>query len=283
MSAITDYYRNKSIMDEKAAWIGKAFAGLRSRQMNFGGGEMLAVIELLKEELRESNSETLAEILNWMSHFEAQQRGMYSRIDDFTQLLDRDPSFAESGPDELGAALYKSIAGLPEEARSESARIQVSEWKGFRVGLDEEMIEAVLSELLVNALKFSPARSQIDIHCYIAGERLVLEIVNSCLQSSRVFEALASQARSGLGEPFMGGYDFPRFQLPGNDLCIGLSFIRALVHKMRGDLRFMDVQDYSTEIPSRRYAALLSFPLLDTPTAKFQLQRLVTIAQARKS
>lgn len=283
MSAITQYYQTKSKMDEKAAWIGKAFAGLRSRQMNFGGGEMLTVIELLKEELKESENETLAEIVTWMSHFESQQRGMYSRIDRFTTLLESDVQLESAGPNELASMLNKTVADLPEESRAEINRIRVSEWKAFRVNLNQNMVEAVLSELLLNALKFSPTETAIDIHCYISGERLIIEVVNSCLRSSRVFEALKSRKNSGLGEPFMGGYDFPRFQLPGHDLCIGLSFASALVHKMQGDLRFMDVQDYSHEIPLKRYAAVLTFPLVDSTNGAFQLQRIATITSSPKT
>ncbi|MCR9143167.1 MAG: ATP-binding protein [bacterium] len=283
MTLITEYYRNKSRMDEKAAWIGKAFSGLRSRQMSFGGGEMLTVIELLKEEVRESDNAALTDIVEWMSHFELQQRGMFSRIDLFTELLDGDIVFQDSGPDELGATLYKTIADLPETARRESGRIHVSNWKSFRISLDHRMLEAVLRELLINALKFSPAESPIDIHCYISGQQLVLEIVNSCLRSSRIFEALESPDRSGLGEPFMGGFDFPRFQLPGHDLCIGLSFVGTLAHKLRGDLRFMDVRDYSSEIPAKRFAAVLAFPLLERGSSGFQIERLATISRPAKS
>ncbi len=283
MHAIKDYYRNKSRMDQKAAWIGKAFAGLRSRQMNFGGGEMLSVIELLKEELRENSSETLSEIVDWMSHFEAQQRGMYARIDDFTRLLEGDLEFIACGPDELGAIIYKTIAGLPESLRGEASRIRVASWKAFRILLDQTSAETVFRELLINALKFSPADTPIDLHCYLSGDRLILEIVNSCLRSSRIFDALGSDTNESLGEPFMGGYDFPRFQLPGHDLCIGLSFSSALVHKMRGELRFMDVHDYSRDVPAKRYAAVLTFPLLDPVENGFQLQRLSTISQAPKS
>ncbi len=256
MKAIAAQYRKKSQLDDKVAWIGRAFSALRTRMLNYGGGEIVTVVELLRNELSDSCNETVAEMLDWMSHFEAQQRGMYSRIIELTDLLSKEPDL-QAIPNSEQIYIFRNIvAGLPE-----SERINVADFKPSAIYGDLDILHAVLQELLLNSIKFSPAGSNVDVCFSLRNGSLIVQIVNCCHARSTVLQAIERPTSSGLGEPFIGGYDHPRFQLMGHDLCIGLSFAQSLIHKVGGSLNIATVQDYSNGERRPRFAATVTVPL----------------------
>lgn len=277
MSFLQKHYAQKLRLDEKTAWIGQAFAGLRSRQLSYGGGDFLSMVDVLIERLRASQDSELNELADWVEHCEKQQRGMFARINDFTTLLAQTTAPAEVDANELNALIEQCLAQTPEAERIRSARL-----RPCRIQIDRQHFKNIITELLFNAVKFSPANSTVDLFTAQADQHLVLSIMNCCAEKSEVFAALKVRGRNALGEPFIGGFDHPRIHLPGYDLCIGLCFASSLAHRLGGELVLSDAFDFSQERPRPRFRAALHLPLIPEEPAdpqKFQLKRLARISR----
>ncbi len=275
MVTIAAEYRKKNKLDERMAWIGRAFSALRSRMLTYGGGEIVTAVEMLRKELSGNGNETVDEMLDWMAHFESQQRGMYSRIIQLTDLLSKKPDLQAIPEAEQVSMFRRVVGGLPE-----AERIRVAEFKHRSVLGDPEILQAVLEELLLNSIKFSPPDSEVNVFLSSKGGELIVQIVNCCATGSSVLEAVEKIDTSGLGEPFIGGYDLPRFQLSGHDLCIGLSFSLSLMHKIGGSLSVSTVQDYLHGEPRQRFAVTIAVPLADElpqqPPARRDLRKIAS-------
>ncbi len=278
MSFLQEHYARKVQLDEKTAWIGRAFAGLRRRQLSYGGGDFLSIVDVLVDRLRASEDADLREMAEWVQHCEQQQRGMYSRISEFTGLLGQPAQLQTVDRHGLDALLKNARAVTPE-----ADRILYAPPRTCELQLDPELFSAMIAELLLNAVKFSPEDTGVDLFTTQSAGQLVISILNCCPENSPVFAALKVRGRNALGEPFIGGFDHPRIRRPGHDLCIGLCFVASLAHRLGGRLVLSDAFDFSQERPRPRFSAALHLPLVSRSNqdsrAKFQVERLVPIAR----
>lgn len=131
-------------------------------------------------------------------------RLMLDRADSEVRLHREPP--ARPRPLPVSEAVAEVAASASEEARRKGVTFSVRVDPGLTVSADEEFLASALTNLVQNAIKFTPAGGSVEVRGQAKGDSAVLEVEDRCggLPPGRIaelFEPFTQRGadRSGLG------------------------------------------------------------------------------------
>jgi signal transduction histidine kinase len=131
------------------------------------------------------------------------------------------------------------------EARARQIRLSLSASPDLSIAADRRLLRSAVSNLLHNALKFSRQGSQVTVGARQAGDRVLIEVADSCggLPAGKVEELFAPSVQRGLDRT---GFGF------------GLAIARQAAEAHTGSIRVRDVPGtgcvFSVDLPAVRSA-----------------------------
>ncbi|TGN20078.1 ATP-binding response regulator [Leptospira idonii] len=131
----------------------------------------------------------------------------------------------------------------------------------YMIQVNRNYFRKVVSELLFNAMKFSPNHSKIFILVYAERDKLTLSFINSVEASSSLEEGIPNEYRGLIFEPF--------FRLNKNiyeshktlDFGIGLTLVRETIVKFGGTVQVMNLKDHLEYGPGSKIEFKVSIPV----------------------
>lgn len=129
------------------------------------------------------------------------------------------------------------------------------------VNVNLKHFEEVIKELLINACKFSEMDSKIFIIFRIDGQMFHLSVVNEPKKGMPVL-GVPIEYSNLVFEPFYRINKFIYENYTSLDLGLGLSMVRTIVQKMKGEISISNIQDFiSLEAQNIRVDVGLRIPL----------------------
>lgn len=138
----------------------------------------------------------------------------------------------------VGDLVSEAIAGADPVARSRSVRLGGSVEEGLAVAGDPAGLSRVVSNLLMNAIRHTPADGVVEVHGRSLADGVELSVTDGCggldpADMARVFDVAWQGERARTPDPGAAG------ELRGAGL--GLAIVRGIVEAHRGDVRVENV------------------------------------------
>jgi two-component system sensor histidine kinase CreC len=153
---------------------------------------------------------------HFLTNIKSEGQRMQELIDRLLELasLEYRPSLEKVDTVNINDLLEEVIESLKPVAQARSIDIQFKSEKPCSIKGDQFLLSKALTNVLKNAIEFSPDAGQISVHAYTANERLIVQICDQGkgipdYAKERVFERFFSLARpdgrkgSGLGLSFV--------------------------------------------------------------------------------
>lgn len=172
-----------------------------------------------------SNSSDAQEVIRIARHSAGQLSDDLSNLLDSRHLL-AGRSLIKMDWTEMSAVIQEAVALVLSAADERRQTIQCSPVKIPRLMADEDMLRRAITNLLENAVKFSPIGGEISVSAESCGEVLVITVTNSGLTAGKRLKAQIGEkptALAGVREP--RGYG------------LGLAFCDLAVKAHGGELK----------------------------------------------
>jgi PAS domain S-box-containing protein len=159
-------------------------------------------------------------------------------LNDFLSVSKLEEGKVENNPEEL--YLESFIAELISEMQTLTAGKQTihQEHTGSEVALlDPKLLKHILVNLISNAIKFSPEKSDILIRSEVKGTSVIIVVKDSGI-------GISAEDQKHLFERFFRGHNAMHIQGTG----LGLSIVARYVELMNGTLRIESLEGQGTQI-----------------------------------
>lgn len=212
-----------------------AFIEVASHELNTPLAVIMGLTELWK--IQEGPTASPAS-RSWIDRMDAATKRLASIVERMLKLLRSDQFDAslEFQPTDLENLIHQVVAELEPFLECRAQRVEVEvEPGGVEVEVDARMIRDALTNLLVNAIKFSPDGSTIQVSAAYTGPDLVRLIV----QDSGL--GISPADRRHLFEPFFTCYDTlhhssGQFQFGKRGIGLGLHMVKTFVEMNGGSV-----------------------------------------------
>ncbi|TGK59343.1 DUF1577 domain-containing protein [Leptospira wolffii] len=169
----------------------------------------------------------------------------------------------------ISGKISETIQDLEEIAKIKNNRIVFTDRiSGNTVLSNLDFFDFALRELLINAMKFSPQNSKINVLVHSKVHSLCVSVLNEIAQNEGGITGIPDKLSSQIFEPFSrlnNNYD-ERFFAVDFGLGIGLHLADHLAVQAGAKLEIKEVTDYSEEIGAKKVSAEISLPLFTVST-----------------
>ena len=136
--------------------------------------------------------------------------------------------------------------------------------KNKRIKINPQYFSEAMSELIVNALKFSKAASTIFIMCYSQQNTLRISVINDPQKSTDGTIGIPEEYGKVIFEPFYRISKLVYERYNTLDFGIGLTFVEKIVTRHGGEVFAENIIDYSdlTKDPTVKVNLMMSLPFV---------------------
>jgi FixJ family two-component response regulator len=220
------------------------------------------LLEMIKEDLDETtykiDKETV-DILIENNHITKQLlKGLRNSLD----ILDKDSSLKKIRGITLNEKIPGMIKPITDEFYRKNLKISYPIFKNHLfLEIDEEMLAMALQELLLNALKYAPQNSNVDIFTHISEGYYCISVKNEV--SSSPYNGIPKDLEKIVLKPFFR--ILPPVEslahLENFGLGLGLTVVDNIISKHHGIFFVHDAKDHTTESVSLCVIAEIFLPI----------------------
>ena len=161
----------------------------------------------------------------------------------------------DTQPVVLGDLVSEALAGADPVARSRSVRLGGAVEEGLVVSGDPAGLSRVVSNLLMNAIRHTPADGAVEVQGRLVADWIELSVTDGCggldaADMERVFDVAWQGTRARTPDPSVAA--------AGRGAGLGLSIVRGIVEAHRGLVR---VENVPAESPPTGCRFLVRLPL----------------------
>ena len=126
------------------------------------------------------------------------------------------------------------------------------------------VLEIALRELLINAMKYSPENSGIDIIRYKSGESYTLAVLNDILPMAGGICGIPDELENQIFEPFyrLNNMFDERFQTGRCGMGLGLTMVQNLLNQIGARLFIHEANDFLNHNGTKRIVAEIILPVV---------------------
>jgi signal transduction histidine kinase len=152
----------------------------------------------------------------------------------------------------VGDLVSEAIAGADPVARARSVRLDGSVEEGIAITADPSGLSRVVSNLLMNAIRHTPADGVVEIHGRTVSDWVELSVTDGCggidsADMARVFDVAWQGERARTPDPEAG-------QVRGAGL--GLAIVKGIVEAHRGVIGVENVEGGAAPVGCRFHVRL---------------------------
>lgn len=167
---------------------------------------------------------------------------------------------------ELHTLLLEEVSGLVEMLAIKSQQVQISNSKNVQsiyVNLNKSNFKRVVRELLINAMKYGTDHCVIYVLILIAGDHLVIKVLNPPFDSSIHTLDFTKSQETILFQPFYrhNKYVDERYSKEEFGLGLGLPIIKKMVEDMDGKVYFNLLKSNLYAKSKEEISVSLEFPM----------------------
>ncbi|TGJ98342.1 DUF1577 domain-containing protein [Leptospira langatensis] len=235
-----------------------------SMSQGLGLGSMLIQIDLAEYMMKEDGADYVVpnDIMNSILESKGILKDWIDKLDRIRQLFHLDVKPERISANDIMERIAVQVKKLTKIALIKNNRIAFTNRNFFRdVSASKEVVDFVIHELLVNALKFSPKNTKIHVLVHNFSSFLCIDILNEMEVFGNHSEIAEQQFSLELFSRRSHNYD-ERFFSFDFGLGIGLNLANHLAEKTGAKLAVREVVDHSKEIKVKKVSAQILLPLM---------------------
>ncbi len=246
---------------------GKLIKNLKhSLAQGLGPGALLTMVEMLPLiSTREGSNyvvpeQTIADLCQTADR----SFGWFDKIDGLMGALDRPTTPSELSHEALHSLLQRAITDVDSfrSIKGHTVSCEIPRCAG-NVCVDPNGLGLVVRELLVNAFKYSPDGSGVQLTGMLSGGMVRLLLMNDILEMGGGTTGIPQHLENNVFEPFCrlnNAYD-ERFRDEELGMGTGLTVVENLLQQMGGSVHLGEITDHTNRSgPKRRVLATVSLP-----------------------
>ncbi|BDA78403.1 histidine kinase [Leptospira kobayashii] len=265
----------------------------KNRAMEKGDFDKKTLHKNLFQTLRTSLSQgagfgILMQIIDIIKAMEKDGKGHYLLQEEIVEILEENASYANRIVDtfsEIEDIIFDRVKTEPTEVQDifvilDTAKMNLEDmlknkdqtiligkpdnrkYDQAKVLLNRTLFTKIITELLLNAMKFSAVGSKITILIYTEKDEISLSFINVMNSDNGVGEALPNELHNLLFEPFFrlnkNNYDAYKTL----DFGLGLSFVREAITKFGGTVQVANLTDYSKDSKEAKVEFKIKLPYI---------------------
>ncbi|EPG76129.1 PF07614 family protein [Leptospira fainei serovar Hurstbridge str. BUT 6] len=259
-----DYQRNSDQMT-----VGKNILNSisHSSSQGIGLGSLLTYLDLAEFALKKDGTDCLIpkDLMKSILENKNMMRSWTEKLDKLKSLFDLKVVPETLDIVEVQSIVNKTIADLHQTAKIKNNHIIFMDKRlEYKVKCNRKFLTFSIKEILVNAMKFSPEHSKIQIIMYPEGSMLNIDIINEIEVDKSGIRGIPKQYSERLFEPFFRmnhTYD-ERFQEADFGFGIGLNLVQNLAKQIDNIVRISEIKDYSSAELANKIATEIQLPIL---------------------
>ncbi|TGK20129.1 response regulator [Leptospira fluminis] len=237
-----------------------------SISQGLGIGSLITRLDMVEAiaKKKEGHYEIPVELMDSILENKNILRDWTEKLEKFRSLFDLNVAKERTHFDLVQSSILDSMAELGEIARIKNQKI-IYEERLFNsyVFSSPAFLKFACKELLVNAMKFSPSGSRIPILFYSTNKYVCLTILNDIEFAYNGICGIPEEYYFKVFEPFFRlnhVYD-ERFNAHDFGFGIGLNLAQNLARQSDCKVSVYELTDYTEDVPTRKVAAEIQFPL----------------------
>ncbi|PJZ68127.1 hypothetical protein CH373_17930 [Leptospira perolatii] len=193
-------------------------------------------------------------------------RERLERLDTFKSLFNWKISLEKVESERFEATLMDCIRHSEEVAKIKNQTIvQKVKLPALCISSNIDFLRFAVNELMVNAVKFSPNYSRIQIDAFRSKRSLCVQVTNEILFIEGGISGIPEEYIFKVFEPFimLNSIFDERFLGIEFGLGIGLNLIQNLAKQIDCKVSIGEILDWVDSVPRRKVSAELKFPLIE--------------------
>lgn len=260
-------WKHRVIQKDRGMAHGKLIRNLKhSLSQGLGPGALLTMVEMLPFLAKKEGQHYVVpeKAIDDLCMTADRSFGWFEKMDGLMGAFERSCEPVLIDHTELRQIVEKAVAAVePLRAiKNQRVGLEVPACE-FLVRCDPESLSIALRELLVNAFKYSPDDSAVELTGVASGGRLKLMLFNDVLPMTGGVCGIPAHLENAVFEPFSrlnNVYD-ERFRDEEFGMGTGLTVVEAALFQMGAQIQLGEVLDHSKEgRPVRRVLASVSLP-----------------------
>ncbi len=238
-----------------------------SLSQGLGPGALVTMVEMLPFQGSHNQGGDFVvprAVLDGLSRTADSSHSWFERMDQIMNAFKKEYTLEEIKGDEF-AAIFHDAARTVEKFRAvknQSLAIEPLACAG-RISGETKSLGLVFRELLVNAFKYSPEGSRINVTRLLTRDRLTLVLINDILPMRGGVTGVPGHLENTIFEPFYrlnNVYD-ERYCDEELSMGTGLTVVQNTLAQMGGHIQVCEILDHClSENPCRRVVAMVSLP-----------------------
>lgn len=227
-----------------------------SMLQGLGVGSFISYVELMDLKKKETEEGVLIP-KNLFEKLKESSRKLdiwFQKLDNVIHYMDRTFPAEKISSDDFQRILQSTIEKIKPFQSIKNHTIQLGKIH-YRDSIiaNEEALEIILKEVLINAFKYSPENSTIDIIMIDNKSNVLLGIINDILEIQGGVSGLPEEFENQVFEPMFRINHFYDERFIGEDftLGIGLSIVKLYLKYFDGNIYLKEIIDYNRDIKKR--------------------------------
>ncbi|EQA38089.1 GHKL domain protein [Leptospira inadai serovar Lyme str. 10] len=259
-----DYQRNSDQMT-----VGKNILNSisHSSSQGIGLGSLISYLDLAEFSLKRDENDCLIskDLMKSILENKNMMRSWTEKLDKLKGMFDLKISPEALDVEEVQSIIKQTISDLHKTAKIKNNYIVCKDKHlEYKIKCNRSFLAFSIKEILVNAMKFSPEHSKIQVIMYPEKSMLNVDIINEIDRDKTGIRGIPKEYSEKLFEPFFRmnhTYD-ERFQEADFGFGIGLNLVQNLAKQIGNTVGISEIKDYSGSKPANKIATKIQVPIL---------------------
>ena len=235
-----------------------------------GFGALVSLLKIVSDSAqREGDSYRIdAELMDLIqSNMEMAEKAL-STFSEIEKILNGTIELENVSIGEIYDNMKKLTTDLSSAFKIKRQHVYLSEKKAnfgnFNVSVNREYLIAALTEILINACKFSIPESSIHVVIYIESNMFVVSVYNSPISNSDRIEGIPLPYENIVFEPFFRLTKFVYDDYKTLDFGLGLTKVESILKRFNGKVEIKNIIDHLNDKskPTTKVICRLSIPVI---------------------
>jgi signal transduction histidine kinase len=256
-------------------------SSIRANFSQGGGiGSILTIISMIAQRAVRNNGKiTMDEnLLDMLENNAGQVQKIIDTFEKLENYTSEKPELVYTALEQVHDIINEEMRQISAIAHSYGKKIKVSEeisWGNKFVHWDSSYFKIIFNELLWNAVKFSPADTEIMVFIENVNHGILISVLNPPVKNVYGSMGIPEELKSLIFEPFFRLSRLVFEEIPTLDFGLGLTLVNMLVKKLNGSVMISNLESYISigEKPGQLVSMELWLPTYRKTLAGFADQK----------
>jgi CheY-like chemotaxis protein len=238
-----------------------------------GIGSLISLLSLLKKQVKENDGNYIVrkDLMELVFQNAIAAQKALTAISEISNMLDAEIELEKYPVQEIYAILLALPGKLEKQVAVKSQKIKFNSADYANIPkqllVNKDFIERAFKELILNAMKFSPPKSNIYIFSNCSSDRFYVSFMNEPDTSLTGDEGIPKEYEKLIFEPFFRLVKYVFEEYDTLDFGLGLTMVEKIIRKNHGRITLSTITDSSNFEPGSQNTKKINFevalPLID--------------------